>query len=157
MEHVPCYKLIMYKACLLWQIHLHCQFFVRNIQCPLIPPGMDHMKQECTYVNNRHSIWGEESSFFFVLNTTALFEDYGCLSGFVQEGEPRSLIKQFICKLILFLFHNKSCVMDWSPCRSSANILLSFLKPWDFIWIRAALLEQEISTAYFKLALSYLH
>lgn len=45
-------------------------------------------------------------------------ENRGCLSGCAREGEPRSQIKQFISKLLLFLFHNKLCFMGWSPHQS---------------------------------------
>lgn len=34
-----------------------------------------------------------------------------------QESEHRTLIKQFISKLLLFLFH-KFCVIDWSQRKS---------------------------------------
>lgn len=48
--------------------------FVHNIQCPLIPPGMDHMKQECTDVSKWHSdLRGREFLF--------LCFKHGCPSG----------------------------------------------------------------------------
>lgn len=104
-------------------------------------------------------IWGQTNSYCFVLNMTceALVGDSGCLSGFEQEGEPRSLIKQFISMLLLFLFQNKFCVMDWSPCRSWFSKY-----PPVISWAFRFYLNQSSSagtgdTACFKLALPYLH
>lgn len=118
MQRVPLYKLIMYRAGWLWQIHLYCQFLlsiISNVHWYL--QGWNHMKQECTDVSKWHSdLRGRE----FLFRCSKHVCPWGGLWVAVRGGwgGSGSLINQFISELLQFLFHSKFCAKDWSPCRS---------------------------------------